>query len=88
MRLIEHIGSYDVYLSMNTENTDNILRYLKFIMISGDARAQKSRDKVSQKESLQRHTLGITFFYASRNNFSRALALSKYLPICLFEFYS
>ena len=55
---------------MNTENTDeNILRYLKLIVISGDARTQKNRDRVSQKDSLQRHTLGITFLYASRTIF-------------------
>ena len=41
----------DVYLSVNTEKADrNILRYLKFIVISGDARTQKSRDGVYQKE--------------------------------------
>ena len=39
---------------MNTEKTDgNILRYLKFIVISSDARTQKSRDGVFQKQSLQ-----------------------------------
>ena len=60
----------DVYLSMNTENTDeNILRCLKFIAISGDARTQKDRDGVSQKESLQQHILDITFFFASRTMF-------------------
>ena len=60
----------DVYLSMNTENTaENILRYLKFIVISGDARTQKNRDRVSQKECLQGRSLDITFFYASRTIF-------------------
>ena len=53
----------DVYLSMNTENADG---NLKFIVISGDARTQKNRDRVSQRQSLQRHSLNITFFFASR----------------------
>ena len=45
---------------MNTDNTDeNILRYLKFIVISGDARTQKNCDGFSQRESLQRHSLDI-----------------------------
>ena len=44
----------DVYLPMNTEKTDeNILRYLKFIVISDDARTQKSCDGVSRKENLR-----------------------------------
>ena len=44
----------DMYLSMNTENTaEVILRYLKFIVISDDTRTQKDRDRISQKESLQ-----------------------------------
>ena len=48
---------------MNTENTDkNIFRYLKFIVISLDARTQTNRDGVFQKESLQRHSLELTFF--------------------------
>ena len=47
MRLIEHTRWWRV-LSMNTENTDeNFLRYLKFIVISGDGRTQKNRDRVS-----------------------------------------
>ena len=55
---------------MNTENTDeNILRCLKLIAISGDARTQKDRDRVSKKESLQQHSLDITFFFASRTIF-------------------
>ena len=55
---------------MNTENTvENILRYLKFIVISGDARTQKNRDRVSQKASLQRRCSDITLFYASRTIF-------------------
>ena len=46
---------------MNTENrAESILRYLKFIVISGDARTQKNRDRASQKESLQRHNLDIS----------------------------
>ena len=53
----------DVYLLMNTETTDeNILRYLKFIVISGDSKTQKNRDGVSQKEYLQLHSLDIIFF--------------------------
>ena len=69
MRLVEHIRWWR-YLSINTENTvENILRYLKFIVISGDARTQKNRDRVSQKESLQRRSLDITFFYACRTIF-------------------
>ena len=69
MRLIDHIRWWR-YLTINTKNTDeNILRYLKFIVISGDARTQKSCDRVSQKVSLQRHNLSITFFYASRTIF-------------------
>ena len=55
----------DVYLSINTENrAENILRYLKFKVILGDARTQKTRDRVPEKESLQRRSLDITFFYA------------------------
>ena len=55
---------------MNTENTDeNILRCLKFITISGDAKTQKSRDGLSKKESFQWHSLDITFFFASRTIF-------------------
>ena len=55
---------------MNTRNTvENILRYLKFIVISGDARTQKNRDKVSQKESLQRGSSDITVFYTRRTIF-------------------
>ena len=77
---------------MNIENTDeNILRYLKFIVISGDARTQKNRDGVSQKESriFAIAQLGHYFLlYKSYHFLSRALALNKYLPICLFKFYS
>ena len=55
---------------MTTENrAESILRYLKFIVISGDARTQKNRDRVSQKESLQRRSLDITFFYACHTIF-------------------
>ena len=55
---------------MTTENrAESILRYLKFIVISGDARTQKNRDRVSQKESLQRGSSDITFFYTSRTIF-------------------
>ena len=49
---------------MNTENTaESILRYLKVILISGDARTQKNLHRLSQKESLQRRSLDIIFFY-------------------------
>ena len=64
IRLVE-IFVDDVYLSINTENrAENILRYLKFKVILGDARTQKTRDRVPEKESLQRRSLDITFFYA------------------------
>ena len=72
---------------MNTENTDkNIFRYLKFIVISRDARTQTNRDGVFQKESLQRHSLELTFFYGSCTIFFQGylyqfLALKKYLSI-------
>ena len=70
---------------MNTETTDeNIFRYLKFIVISGDAKTQKNCDGVSQKEYLQHHSLDINFFCASHTIFFQEhiyqfLALNKYL---------
>ena len=73
MRLIEHIRWW------------RLLGYLKFIVISGEARTQKSRNRVSQKESLQRHSLDITFFSASRTIFFQehypcaSICLSAYL---------
>ena len=74
---------------MNTENTDeNILRYLKFIMISGDARTQKNVIGLLKNNLCSGAAWTLLSSIQVVPFFSRALAMNKYFPICLLKFYS